>query len=104
MEDHPNGTNGEWCFPIPEQMVIDGKHEMIKITQLLNLNPETVVLKIEIMGFDKHNPLINSNATDSASIPTIVRYQSIWRYLFQFCIIVGDYESGIIFDQNCGEY
>jgi len=57
------------------------------------LGLDTTSPEVVIFGSNKHS---NEVDTESAQIGSIVRYLVIWKSLLDFCIAMGDYESGAI--------
>lgn len=98
-EDLPgSGDLAKWIFPISQELMQHGKAEMERIIEMLHLAGEGPIRVIQ--GQNKNCLESIHASTDTNTETTIERYRGIWKQLVQFCIIVGDYESAIIFDQT----
>lgn len=100
-----------WKFPISQDLMRFGRAKMREIVQDLGLDKKipnrvgTGFLPVKrIIGRDRTNATSNAGSTDRSTDKTIKRYDIIWRQIVQFCIVIGDYESAIIFDQSRYDY
>jgi hypothetical protein len=86
-----NRAKGEKTFRISKEK-FDAGLARIK-NRISELGLDTNSPKVVIEGGDKRNQRMG---TDRAEKTSIQRYESIWHHLLQFCVLIGDYDSGII--------
>lgn len=84
-------AKGEKTFRISKEKFDAGITAIKNRIEELGLDVESP--KVVIEGGDKRK---HQMGTDRAEKTSIQRYESVWYHLLQYCILTGDYDSGII--------